>query len=106
MEILPFRHRIEREKLIRPQPLQSCAARGEKPPTAILKVVGNRLTLAEFLVSALAAKQRLSVAVSNLRGDLWHQPGAIAGHDVAVDLPALVDPGVGAEQEAIGIARA
>jgi hypothetical protein len=29
MEILPFPHRIEREKLIRPQPSQSCAARGE-----------------------------------------------------------------------------
>ena len=32
------------------------------------------------------------------------QPGPVFGHDAAVAVPALADPGVGAEQEAVGIA--
>src|SRR6185295_14390227 len=57
--------------------------------------------------SALSAEQRLRVAVRDLRRNLRRQlrePGTIAGHDVAVALPALVDPGVGAEQETVWIA--
>src|SRR6201988_4616276 len=57
--------------------------------------------------SALYAEQRPRIAVRNLGRDLWRQlrqPGAIPRHDLAVAFPALVDPGVGAEQEAIGMA--
>src|SRR5215211_8715640 len=54
----------------------------------------------------LIREQHPRISVRDLRGDLWRQlvePGAVAGHDVAVTGPALRYPGVGAEQETIRI---
>src|SRR5687768_8510529 len=51
-------------------------------------------------------EQRSRVAMSDQRGLLWRQlrkPGAIAGHDFTIARPALRDPGIRTEQEAVGI---
>src|SRR5215470_13489617 len=55
----------------------------------------------------LSAVDALSIPMRDARGLLCRQlpqPVAIARHDRAVARPALIDPGVGAEEEAVGIA--
>src|SRR6478609_1662643 len=57
--------------------------------------------------STLYTKQRPRISMRNLRRDLWRkltEPATIPRHDLAVAFPALLDPGVGAEQEAVGMA--
>src|SRR5262245_44832745 len=54
----------------------------------------------------LAAEQPLGIAVGDAFGLILgklRQPAAIGLHDGVVAEPALVDPGIGAEQEAIGM---
>src|SRR5262245_39961323 len=56
----------------------------------------------------LAAEQPLGVAVGDALGLLLgklREPAAIGLHDGVVAEPALVDPGVGAEQKAVGMTR-
>src|ERR1700709_534985 len=55
----------------------------------------------------LLRKQPPRVAMRNLlrhRRRQLRQPSAIAGHDLAIARPTLGDPGIRAEQEAVGIA--
>src|SRR5262245_65994547 len=54
----------------------------------------------------LAAEQPLGIAVGDAFGLILgklRQPAALGLHDGVVAEPALVDPGIGAEQEAIGM---
>src|SRR5258708_1385361 len=54
----------------------------------------------------LAAVNPLGIAVRNqagLFGRKLREPAAVVAHGVAVARPAAVDPGVGAEQEAVGM---
>src|SRR5215475_15587020 len=56
----------------------------------------------------LAAEQPLSVAMGDALGLVLgklRKPAAVGLHDGVVAEPALVDPGIGAEQEAIGMTR-
>src|SRR5215468_2682766 len=76
-------------------------------PTAAETIAGSeRVKSARFSLFHFSVEQPLGIAVGDAPGLLLgklRQPAAIGLHDGVVAEPALVDPGIGAEQEAIGM---
>src|SRR5262245_59057799 len=71
-------------------------------------IAGRRTSQINWIACSLhlAAEQPLGIAVGDAPGLLLgklREPAAIGLHDGVVAEPALVDPGVGAEQEPIGM---
>src|SRR5499426_2073116 len=76
-------------------------------PTAAETIAGSeRVKSARFSLFHFSVEQPLGIAVGDAPGLLLgklRQPAAIGLHDGVVAEPALVDPGIGAEQETIGM---